>query len=55
MYIDLLQLSQLHNTNQLSGWCLHFVSSNYLAFEHNEKFVELSSDNKDYIEQHRYE
>lgn len=52
--LDLLNLVQLHNANQLSGWCLHFISSNYLAFEHKDQFTQLAPDNLEYIEQHRY-
>jgi Rho family protein len=51
--IDLLLVSQLHNANQLSGWCLHFISSNYLVFEQKEEFAKLNPDNRDYVEEHR--
>lgn len=54
IYIALLQLCQLHNANQLSGWCLHFISSNYLVFEQKEEFPQLGQQNLEYIEQHRY-
>lgn len=52
--IDLLLLSQLHNAGQLSGWCLHFISSNYLVFENKDQFKQLETENKEYIEKHRW-
>ena len=50
----LLLTSQLHNASQLSAWCLHFVSSNYVVFKDKEEFSELTGDNMDYINQHRW-
>ena len=49
----LLLLAQCHNSRQLSDWCLHFISSNYIAFERREEFSQLIGDNLSYVQQHR--
>ena len=46
--------SQLHGASQLSAWCLHFISSNYVIFKEKEEFSKLTGDNLDYINQHRW-
>ena len=46
--------SQLHGASQLSAWCLHFISSNYIIFEDKEEFSKLTGENLDYINQHRW-
>ena len=53
-FSGLLLTSQLHNASQLSAWCLHFVSSNYVVFKDKEEFSQLEGDNVDYINQHRW-
>ncbi|XP_048780651.2 rho-related protein racA-like isoform X2 [Ostrea edulis] len=52
--IGLLLTSQLHNADQLSNWCLHFISSNYIAFEKREEFSLLTGSNQDHVEEHRW-
>ena len=52
--VGLLLTSQLHNASQLSAWCLHFVSSNYVVFKDKEEFSQLVGDNMAYINQHRW-
>ncbi|KAK3106574.1 hypothetical protein FSP39_022813 [Pinctada imbricata] len=52
--IGLLLNSQLHNADQLAGWCLHFISSNYIAFEKRAEFPLLTGDNKDFVEENRW-
>ena len=54
LYTYSLSLFQLHNAQQLSKWCLHFIASNYIAFENREDFPQLKGDNKDYIEGNRW-
>ena len=51
---DLLLNSQLHNGNQLSGFLLHFVASNFLAFEKIEEFQKLTGKNLSYVKEHRW-
>jgi Rho family protein len=51
---ELLLTTQLYNAPQLSAWCLHFISSNYLAYHQQDSFSQLTGDNMDYVEQHRW-
>ncbi|CAC5402033.1 RHOBTB1_2 [Mytilus coruscus] len=52
--IGLLLTAQAFNANQLAGWCLHFISSNYIAFEKRQDFSKLTGENKDHVEEHRW-
>ncbi|XP_048237534.1 rho-related protein racA-like [Haliotis rufescens] len=52
--IGLLLTSQRHNAAQLSKWCLHFISSNYIAFSKRSEFIMLKGDNKVYVEENRW-
>nr|XP_022308728.1 rho-related protein racA-like [Crassostrea virginica] len=52
--IGLLLTSQIHNAEQLSNWCLHFISSNYIAFEKRKEFPLLTGSNKTHVEEHRW-
>ncbi|XP_065901308.1 rho-related protein racA-like isoform X2 [Dysidea avara] len=53
-FIGLLFDAQLYNADQLSGFLLHFISSNYLAFESTEQFQRLTGDNLSYVQEHRW-
>ena len=46
--------TQLHNGEQLSGFLLHFVASNFLAFEKTEDFQKLTGENLSYVKEHRW-
>ena len=51
----LLLTAQLHNAHQLSGWCLHFISSNFVAFKDKQEFsLLLTGDNLDHVTSHRW-
>ena len=50
----LLLTSQLHGASQLSAWCLHFISSNYVVFKDKEDFSKLTGENLDYVNDHRW-
>ena len=50
----LLLTSQLHGASQLSVWCLHFISSNYVIFKDKEGFSKLTGENLEYINEHRW-
>ncbi|XP_030828131.1 rho-related protein racA [Strongylocentrotus purpuratus] len=52
--IGLLQTAQMHNADQLSAWCLHFISSNYLAFERRAEFSQLEGDNLAHVSDKRW-
>jgi len=51
---ELLLHAQRCNANQLSGFLLHFISSNYLAFESTEQFKSLTGDNLLFVQEHRW-
>lgn len=53
-YTELLLNTQLHNGDQLSGFLLHFVASNYLAFEKTEDFQKLIGENLSYVKEQRW-
>lgn len=52
--IGLLLTAQMYNADQLSGWCLHFIASNYTIFEKRSEFHQLKGDNKKHIEENRW-
>ncbi|XP_041458150.1 rho-related protein racA-like [Lytechinus variegatus] len=52
--IGLLHTAQFHNADQLSAWCLHFISSNYLAFEKRDEFSQLKGDNLNHVTEKRW-
>ncbi|XP_021345146.1 rho-related protein racA-like [Mizuhopecten yessoensis] len=52
--IGLLHTSQNYNAEQLSCWCLHFISTNYTAFQNRAEFSLLKGDNKTYIEENQW-
>eukprot|EP00731_Ephydatia_muelleri_P009357 Em0004g1695a len=52
--LSLLLTGQLHNANQLSAWCLHFISSNYTAFSSKPEFSLLTDDNLAYVQAHQW-
>ncbi|XP_060078518.1 rho-related protein racA-like [Ylistrum balloti] len=48
--IGLLQSSQDYNAEQLSRWCLHFISTNYTALKNRVELSSLNEENRIYIE-----
>ncbi|XP_071100779.1 rho-related protein racA-like [Haliotis cracherodii] len=52
--IGLLLTAQRCNAAQLSKWCLHFISSNYIAFSKRSEFIMLKGYNKVYVEENRW-
>ena len=46
--------SLLHNSQQLSGWCQHFISSNYSIFELKEDFLHIPEEAMEQISEHRW-
>ncbi|XP_071960539.1 rho-related protein racA-like isoform X2 [Antedon mediterranea] len=52
--IQLLETSQMYNSKQLSDWCLHFISTNYTAFEQKEEFTNLTEPNMDFVTKNRW-
>lgn len=45
---------QIYNAEQLSGWCLHFISSNYIAFQNRTEFPQITGANLEYVNEHRW-
>jgi len=45
---------QLHAAKQLEQWCLHFISTNYVAFEKRPDFDKLTGANLEYVETNRW-
>ncbi|OWF34480.1 Rho-related protein racA [Mizuhopecten yessoensis] len=43
-----------YNAEQLSGWCFHFISTNYTAFQNRAEFSSLKGDNNTYIEENQW-
>ena len=50
----LLFTAQMHNAHQLSAWCLHFISTNYMAFTARPEFSLLQGDNLAFVEEHQW-
>ena len=45
---------QAHNAKQLSGWCLHFISTNFSVFESTEEFDLVQGENREHVYDHRW-
>eukprot|EP00117_Sycon_ciliatum_P004051 scpid42668/ scgid8577/ Rho-related protein racA len=52
--IGLLHTAQSNGAAQLSAWCLHFISSNYMAFKQRGEFSQLHGDNLSYIDTNQW-
>ncbi|ESO93584.1 hypothetical protein LOTGIDRAFT_119223 [Lottia gigantea] len=52
--IGLLMTAQIHNADQLSQWCLHFIASNHIAFNERDEYRLLDGENKEYIETNQW-
>ena len=45
---------QVHNADQLTKWCLHFISTNFQAFKARPEFPQLTGDNLEHCEEHQW-
>ncbi|XP_033732154.1 rho-related protein racA-like [Pecten maximus] len=52
--LGLLHTSQNYNAEQLSSWCLHFISANYTSFKNRKELSSLKEENKTYIEENQW-
>ncbi|XP_038076724.1 rho-related protein racA-like [Patiria miniata] len=52
--IGLLHTAQMYNATQLATWCLHFISSNFMAFKQRAEFKTLEGENLKYISENRW-
>ena len=47
-------MSQLHNAQQLSTWCLYFIANNYATFSKRPEFSLLTGDNLAFVNKYRH-
>ncbi|GAM24261.1 hypothetical protein SAMD00019534_074360 [Acytostelium subglobosum LB1] len=52
--IGLLICAKAHNAEQLSKFCLHFISSNYQPMRKRKEFEKLDSSTKKYLEENQW-
>ncbi|KAM8960795.1 rho-related BTB domain-containing protein 3 [Pelodytes ibericus] len=52
--VHLLRKAKLHNSKYLSTWLLCFIAANYLIFSQKKEFQDLSSEERAFVEMHRW-
>ncbi|XP_064634886.1 rho-related protein racA-like [Lineus longissimus] len=52
--IGIFHGAQQYNAEQLANWCLHFISTNYIAFATRPEFSALGEEYREYVEEHRW-
>ena len=52
--VELVEAAQQYNAQQLAGFCLHYLATNYLAMQKRDEWARLDGDNKAYVEKHRW-
>ncbi|NWI14467.1 RHBT3 protein, partial [Crypturellus soui] len=52
--VSLLRKAKFHNSDCLSTWLLHFIATNYLIFSQKPEFQDLSVDERNFVEMHRW-
>ncbi|NXO45430.1 RHBT3 protein, partial [Locustella ochotensis] len=52
--VSLLKKAKFHNSDCLSTWLLHFIATNYLIFSRKPEFQELSVEERNFVEMHRW-
>ncbi|KAM4809357.1 rho-related BTB domain-containing protein 3 [Rhinophrynus dorsalis] len=52
--VSLLRKAKFHNSKCLSTWLLHFIAINYLIFSQKPEFQELSAEEREFVEMHRW-
>nr|XP_061478539.1 rho-related BTB domain-containing protein 3 isoform X3 [Rhineura floridana] len=52
--VSLLRKAKFHNFDSLSNWLLHFIASNYLIFSQKPEFEDLSVEERNFVEMHRW-
>ncbi|EMP41178.1 Rho-related BTB domain-containing protein 3 [Chelonia mydas] len=48
------EMYQFHNSDCLSTWLLHFIATNYLIFSQKPEFQDLSAEERNFVEMHRW-
>ena len=49
-----LDIVQTHNARQLEAWCLHFIATNYAAFQRRREWAQLTGEHRAHMEEHRW-
>ncbi|XP_050799842.1 rho-related BTB domain-containing protein 3 isoform X3 [Gopherus flavomarginatus] len=52
--VSLLRKAKFHNSDCLSTWLLHFIATNYLIFSQKPEFQDLSAEERNFVEMHRW-
>ncbi|NXQ59075.1 RHBT3 protein, partial [Anthoscopus minutus] len=52
--VSLLRKAKFHNSDCLSTWLLHFIATNYLIFSQKPEFQDLSVEERNFVEVHRW-
>nr|XP_038026989.1 rho-related BTB domain-containing protein 3 isoform X4 [Anas platyrhynchos] len=52
--VSLLKKAKFHNSDCLSTWLLHFIATNYLIFSQKPEFQDLSVEERNFVEMHRW-
>ncbi|NXJ67665.1 RHBT3 protein, partial [Rostratula benghalensis] len=52
--VSLLKKAKFHNSDCLSTWLLHFIATNYLIFSQKPEFQDLSVEERNFVETHRW-
>ncbi|XP_067424733.1 rho-related BTB domain-containing protein 3 isoform X1 [Emydura macquarii macquarii] len=52
--ISLFRKAKFHNSDCLSTWLLHFIATNYLIFSQKPEFQDLSVEERNFVEMHRW-
>ncbi|NXT32561.1 RHBT3 protein, partial [Pelecanoides urinatrix] len=52
--VSLLKKAKFHNSDCLSTWLLHFIATNYLIFSQKPEFQDLSVEERNFVEVHRW-
>ncbi|NXX94665.1 RHBT3 protein, partial [Centropus bengalensis] len=52
--VSLLKKAKFHNSDCLSTWLLHFIATNYLIFSQKPEFEDLSVEERNFVEMHRW-
>ncbi|XP_063820112.1 rho-related BTB domain-containing protein 3 isoform X4 [Pseudophryne corroboree] len=52
--VSLLKKAKFHNSECLYTWLLHFIATHYLIFSQKPEFQDLSAEELDFIESHKW-
>ncbi|XP_056393701.1 rho-related BTB domain-containing protein 3 isoform X3 [Hyla sarda] len=52
--VSLLKKAKFHNSESLYTWLLYFVATHYLIFSQKQEFQDLSAEELDFVERHKW-